>query len=356
MKDVVNLKDSKQAIRQQAGEWLVKIDSGDLSAEEQRTLNAWTKKSRLHFETLTQMAESIDSLKETANRQAGSVEQHAPVAPGNLWHNWVVKVAAIFAFVVIVPLVYYMNTMVEFKSTNGEYVTQVGGQKTLTLVDGSVVTLNTDSRLIVEYQDGKRLLRLLNGEANFDVAPDENHPFIVRAGKGDVQALGTSFAVRLKGEEVDVLVSHGTVRVRADESVREQPLQPDSTPKPQAPANRAETQPVSSVVVGAGKRVVFDESIVASVSEEDEESLNRHLYWRKGYLAFKDQPLSQVLEEVSRYTTYNIILSDASLGEIRVGGYYPIDNIETVFSSLEINLGLQVEKQGEGTFFIKKNS
>ena len=68
MKDVVNLKDSKQAIRQQAGEWLVKIDGGDLSSEEQRALNAWTKQSRLHFETLKQMAESIDRLKETAKR------------------------------------------------------------------------------------------------------------------------------------------------------------------------------------------------------------------------------------------------------------------------------------------------
>jgi transmembrane sensor len=356
MKDVVNLKDSKQAIRQQAGEWLVKIDGGDLSSEEQRALNAWTKQSRLHFETLKQMAESIDRLKETASKQAGPVEQTAPVTSGNSCHNWAVKVAAIFALAVLIPLVYYMKTIVEFKSTNGEYVTQVGGQKTLTLVDGSVVTLNTDSRLIVEYQDGKRLLRLLNGEANFDVAPDADHPFIVRAGKGDVQALGTSFAVRLKGEEVDVLVSHGTVRVRADESEREQSLQPNTAPKLQTQVNRAENSPVSSVVVGAGKRVVFDESIVASVSEEDQESLNRHLYWRKGYLAFKDQPLSQVVEEVRRYTTFNIILSDASLGEIRVGGYYPIDNIETVFSSLEINLGLQVERQGKDTFFIKKDS
>ncbi|GGF73975.1 FecR family protein [Alteromonas lipolytica] len=356
MKDVVNLKDSKQAVRQQAGEWLVKIDRGDLSVEEQRALNAWTKQSRLHFETLTHMAESIDSLKETASKQARPVVQSAPVASGHSWHKWAVKMAAIFAFAVIVPLAYYMKTMVEFKSTNGEYVTRVGGQKALTLVDGSVVTLNTDSRLVVEYQDGKRLLRLLNGEANFDVAPDPEHPFIVRAGNGDVQALGTSFAVRLKGEEVDVLVSHGTVRVRADESVMEHSSQPDSLPQSTAPTNSAVTQAVSSVVVGAGKRVVFDESTVASVSEEDQESLNRHLYWRKGYLAFKDQPLSQVVEEVSRYTTYNIILSDASLGEIRVGGYYPIDNIETVFSSLEINLGLQVEKQGKETFFIKKNS
>ncbi|MEP1385008.1 MAG: FecR domain-containing protein, partial [Paraglaciecola sp.] len=110
-----------------------------------------------------------------------------------------------------------------------------------------------------------------------------------------------------------------------------------------------------SVVVGAGKRVVIENNLVESVIDETTDDLDRHLYWRKGYLAFKDQSLNQVVAEVSRYATFNIVISEPSIGDMRVGGYYPIDNLETVFSSFEINLGLVVEKHNDNTYYIKSD-
>lgn len=352
MNDVVILKDSKNAIRQQAAEWLVKIDGDALNQHEQQALNDWVDQSPAHREILTEMAQNIDRLSAAASKPSVAASRK-PV--GFKYQRWIAGIAAIFALVVLIPLVNHVSAVKKFTSLNGEYVTQVGGQQVLKLVDGSVVTLNTNSVLQVEYGGSERLLHLLRGEANFDVAPDPKHPFIVRAGNGDVQALGTSFAVRLNDDEVNVLVSHGTVRVRADKSTElpEETITPSSL---SAPSNLSETEVgAKSVVVSAGKRVIFEENVVETVKDEPLEEVNRHLYWKKGYLAFKDQPLNQVVEEVSRYTTFKIELSTPELGDIRVGGYYPIDNLDTVFSSLEINLGLKIEKQGDNTYLIKQS-
>ncbi|MEP1383097.1 MAG: FecR domain-containing protein, partial [Paraglaciecola sp.] len=217
MTGVVKHIDNRQHILSQASAWLAKIESNELTQQEQQELNAWVKQSKSHQEALVEMAQNIDRLQEAAAHSSTSAEIQSDSKILKNW-SWITKIAAAAVFLMLIPTAYKLQVMTNFTSTNGDYVTTKGSQKMIELADGSLVTLNTDSRLIVEFEDGNRFLNLLKGEANFDVASDKHHPFVVRAGDGDVQAIGTSFAVRLEDETVNVLVSHGKVLVRADKT------------------------------------------------------------------------------------------------------------------------------------------
>lgn len=77
------------------------------------------------------------------------------------------------------------------------YGTQVGEQRSVQLADGSVVRLDTNSRIRVKLSGSERQIDLLEGQALFEVAHDTSRPFRVRADAMTVTALGTVFDVRL---------------------------------------------------------------------------------------------------------------------------------------------------------------
>ena len=81
----------------------------------------------------------------------------------------------------------------------------------ITLADGSIVTLNTASRIETRMNGQERTVRLLEGEAFFEVAHDATRPFRVYAGDGMTVAVGTAFSVRLNKNAVEVVVSEGKV-------------------------------------------------------------------------------------------------------------------------------------------------
>src|SRR5690606_14686343 len=93
------------------------------------------------------------------------------------------------------------------------YSTGIGEQRTVKLADGSIVHLNTDSSLRVEYSPATREVHLVEGEALFVVAKEPARPFRVEAGQTTVQALGTQFNVYRRAGGIEVSVIEGAVRV-----------------------------------------------------------------------------------------------------------------------------------------------
>ncbi len=80
-------------------------------------------------------------------------------------------------------------------------------------MDGSTVRLGPDSAVAVDYDGDGRTVRLLAGQALFDVTPDPARPFRVAAGEVTATVLGTSVDVRMIGGATSVAVRHGHVRV-----------------------------------------------------------------------------------------------------------------------------------------------
>ncbi|MBK4998159.1 DUF4880 domain-containing protein [Pseudomonas sp. S31] len=97
-----------------------------------------------------------------------------------------------------------------------QYATGIAEQREVTLADGSQLTLDADSRLLVRYNSQERHLLLLRGRAIFTVQRDSRRPFLVEAGLARVRVLGTRFVVERLPEQVQVSVERGRVQVDSD--------------------------------------------------------------------------------------------------------------------------------------------
>jgi transmembrane sensor len=100
------------------------------------------------------------------------------------------------------------------------YRTAVGAEREIRLADGSIAHLNTDTAIEVSLRSDRRFIRLLRGEARFDVYLNRRAPFVVQANDATLRALGTDFNVRLRPEMTEVTVIEGGVAVRESERAR----------------------------------------------------------------------------------------------------------------------------------------
>lgn len=94
-----------------------------------------------------------------------------------------------------------------------DHATGVGERRTFTLPDGSTAEIGSHSAFSLRYTTGERRIVLLRGQGFFSVAADATRPFIVEAGGGTVQALGTRFDVNLIDDDVTVTVVEHSVLV-----------------------------------------------------------------------------------------------------------------------------------------------
>jgi transmembrane sensor len=211
-------------------------------------------------------------------------------------------------------------------SARQSYVTAIGGQKTFTLADGSVVTLNTNSQIDVDMRGQSRDIHLVRGEAFFDVVHDKTRPFTVYADQYVVRDIGTAFAVHLLDKcLVNVRVTKGSVEIAA-----------------RTRKGKVSGQSKSLGVIEAGRDVVFGQKIEHSAVVSDAE-LGRKLAWRQGQLIYSGQPLAEVLADIGRYSDIEIELADPALGTLPVGGAFSVNQTEAIFAALENNFGVHAE-------------
>jgi transmembrane sensor len=205
------------------------------------------------------------------------------------------------------------------------YETAIGGQRRITLADGSTVILNTNSRLDLHFSADRRDVRLVRGEAYFDVVHDKARPFTVYASHYVVRDIGTAFNVHLsRSGLVEVGVTKGSVEIM--------------------PASDGQgSGAVKSLgILVAGHNMVLGQPVERAevLSGAD---MGRKLAWRQGNLIYTGQPLREVLADISRYSDIKIELADPALGELPVGGAFRTDQIGAIFAALENNFGLHAE-------------
>ena len=179
------------------------------------------------------------------------------------------------------------------------YRTAVGERSTITLPDGSVATLNTDTVLKVAFTDTARGVRLVRGQALFEVAHNKSRPFEVYAGDRTITALGTVFDVRIDGDGVKVALVEGRVRVR---------------PRAPRPAGAA---PAPQVVMAAGEVLEAQRAQPMVVRNLD---VMRETSWRSGVVVFDETPLSEAVAELNRYSHERLLIDDPSIAGLHVTG------------------------------------
>ena len=162
------------------------------------------------------------------------------------------------------------------------------------------------------FSDGRRELSLLRGEAYFDVAKDATRPFVVAAGDTEVTALGTAFNIYLDRGTSRITVTEGVVRVA----------------ELGAPGSR----PADSQVLRVNQAIVGD----ARGLETPYKITNADaLAWREGKLIADGMTLLQLVDELSRYHTQDILIADAELGQQTVSGVFSLSEPDTILLALE---------------------
>jgi transmembrane sensor len=348
------LREEFDAIETAAADWLARREFG-LTPEESAELERWLRQEERHARVFSelQMTAAIfdrhpEALARTSGEAAGSPTGRAFVPARRQQTLRAAAWAALAAALVIGVFVPWRLATHDTPAYNLTAQTEVGGLRTLTLPDGSVARLNTDSELDIIYKATERRVRLARGEASFAVAKDSRRPFFVEARGVTVRAVGTEFVVRLRAAAVDVLVTEGRVRV---ENAAAESLLPV---RAAAPGTAAQPAPAPAPVLSAGEKVLVPlgratPEAAAAVTEVAPAEIARTLAWRERRLIFDDTPLSEVVAEFNRYIKHRLVIEDPNLGRRKFGGTFQPERHETLVALLEQSFGVIAERRGDTT-------
>lgn len=344
------------AIDEAAADWLARSVRG-LAPGEQAEFVRWREKDERHAAAYAELEatwQSLDGLEQIRLPDGRSLDHDLPAAkiaqtadaprrrfaPRAAWLATALAAAAALAFV-------FVNVrQPRALPLNRSAATETGGFEKLTLPDRSIIRLNTDSAVEVDFSPTERRVTLTRGEASFEVTKDSARPFVVHAGQVAVRAVGTAFNVRFQPEVVDVLVTEGKVRV--DNAVDGNSLLSNATTGGGAVAvSEAAAEPG---VLAAGHRISIARSattapakiVVTAVAPGD---VARELAWQDRRLEFVDTPLREVVTEFNRYNRHKLVIADARLNERRFGGIIRADNGEAFVRLLESRFGVKVEQR-----------
>lgn len=206
-----------------------------------------------------------------------------------------------------------------------DYVTGKGQKSIVDLPDGTRVTLDVDSAVDVAFTGGRRDVRLLNGRAFFDVAHDRAHPFAVEADGRVVTALGTQFDVRLTPGAVRVVLAQGSVSVAS------------APGRPTAP----------TVKLAPGQAFTGQDGAAGKVSSAD---VDEALAWKQRVVEFNDQPLSEAIGLLNRYTRAQIVIKDPKVAALRITGVFKTGDIERFGRSVSQVLPVRMVARDADTY------
>lgn len=188
--------------------------------------------------------------------------------------------------------------------------TELGEWRTASLTDGTKVRVGPDSLLRVSFGDDHRTIRLVRGEAMFDVAKDRSRPFYVESEMVGVLAIGTEFRVsRLGGKDV-VAVTEGTVALYRDgrDAVR--------GAVSVAPAQIAQT--TGGVALTAGDQVSITPSTRSKPVAKEKVNVNYEQAWAEGWLVYEDKTVGEVAEDFNRFNRLKIVVAEPSIAARRL--------------------------------------
>ena len=332
---------SRESVYEQAAAWLVRMDCARLTQQEEQELKLWAGQSDLHRKALLDTAKVWDRMDVMAG--LSDLFDLEVVAEKR---GWRLALAASLACVGLLAYFFAGNVPQNIAPVVAEarhssprlYETPIGGSDVVELQDGSVIRLNTATRVKVDMTTTRRDIVLSSGEAFFDVARNEKVPFVVSVGETRIQAVGTAFSVQKRVDRVEVTVTEGIVQVRQD--------------APSSPG--AATPPFQPVLLRAGQVAQVSQPGIPEIREIKPQEIARKLLWQQKMLAFDGNTLQEVVDEYSRYTPFTIRIVDAETAAIRVGGYFRSDDVAGLLTSLEDNFSISVKQTDANSFELQK--
>ncbi|QYF85646.1 FecR domain-containing protein [Brevundimonas sp. PAMC22021] len=287
----------------EAAAWVNWSTRQGASSEEAAAFDRWMSASEAHqaaFADLAAMWRS-DAMGEAARLAASRKRTRR--------RSWLVlaPIAALASAMVVIGIVgpWADHRMIE---------TARGERRDVMLADGSRVTLSGSARLLVDQNLLRRSVVLEQGEAFFDV-PHDGRPFSVGVGDGVVQVMGTAFNVdRSEGGRTEVDLYRGAVRIN--------------------------TRTGTSMALVPGERGVLEHGRARKAaftpSAPD---------WMGGWFDTSDATLSQLVEEMDRFSQTPIVVADERARRIRISGRFRVAEPSSVLDLIQTAYGVQVERR-----------
>lgn len=364
-----NHMDASKARRMvQAAAWRKHLTETD--AESTEAFEGWLAADPLNQAAWRQIQEPWDLFGEHANspelielrraalgnaNQAGRRRWLRVVIQGNRLRRLVA--VGVTVFVVGAIAVWSLNRPDDYRTAAGE-------RRVVTLTDGSKIALDSRSEVLVSYSEKARDLTLVRGQARFDVAHNVERPFSVLAGGQRVIAIGTVFNVDLLGPKVLVTLIEGRVAVvpeagsqptsdwalRSPAPTRSSPSIPPQRLERQAPARGGSEETKSEIILTSGEQLIASARSIPTVSSVN---IERATAWQAGQLVFDNEPLSQVVERVNRYSQRTIEIADSETAGLKISGVFNAGDVDAFVKTITHYLPLQAETGNTGTIELK---
>jgi transmembrane sensor len=358
---------SDLSMHAEAGEWLHRLLDTETDPEEpypdpvdrQNAFFAWLSEDPARARAFYEMMEfearvgapdpqrliNIQTLLESAPANVIQLYERpnylsAPASsaamPGRGARAWYRRPASIAAGVAlcIISIAVYLGFPIR-----NVYATSIGEQRTCKLNDGSVMVLNTDTQVQVDFSKAVREVRLVKGEALFMVEHDAARPFVVVTGNAKVRAVGTEFNVRQRGDDTtDVAVVEGIVQVSTDNMNASGATPSNTSTQPVV----APSTPATALRLAAGENARVSGRTMKVSAKRNVADV---LAWRQRRLTFDDTSLADVAAEFNRYNHSQIRVEGAAR-DILMTGIFDADHPQAIILFAQKNDGLAVQQDG----------
>ena len=227
----------------------------------------------------------------------------------------------------IAVMLFIIAAIVTIRTFSGvdHYETRIGQISDIALNDGSTLHLNSDSAAEVRFTDRGRKVRILKGEASFDVSHDRSRPFDVEVRSAVIRAVGTAFNVRLRPAVVELTVTQGTVT--------------------------AYTGNTPGVQISAGSGAVIQPRSI-SLTHLDPRLIDQRTAWREHMVELDGETIEQAANEFNRYRVAPILIGDTRVSSLRVGGRFRITDSKAFLSALRSSLPIRVVDGQDGSVML----
>ena len=325
--------ESTTSLAEEAAYWWQVFHDGEASPAEHREFADWVARSPERVEAYLETARLHKALKgtpvrwpdtsaeellrdaRTAPAEPVQLRQRVPAAPEQRESR---RFSPRLGFALAASMIVAVVIAWTMLGQPEQYMTAFGEQRSVMLDDGTRVTLNTASKIEVELRKDHRMVRLVQGEALFEVAHDATRPFDVSAGNATVRAVGTQFNVDARPQKTTVTVVEGRVAFLSGK----------------AP------------ILVAGDRLVVSAAGAATVSHGV--NVSAALAWTRHQLVFERRALGEVAEEFNRYNRGRITIESPSLRAEEVTGVFQSNDPASFVAFLSNIPGVAIRDDGAG--------
>jgi transmembrane sensor len=320
--------EDRRRARAEASVWIVRLHGAQRTPELEAGFRRWlgsNPENAAEFERVTAVWEAAPHA--SLGGLPRVVHWEPPSSSGRLWGIAATLLLALAA-----------GLFLDYRfGQDPEYITAIGEQRTVPLDDGSRIALNSNSKIKIEFAAERRAVRLLRGEAFFEVAHNQQRPFVVIAGDNQVTAVGTAFEVRYELDHLDVTLVEGKVNVTSTAEPLEVPASVSSSLRGSRKLSS------SGYAMTAGERLSIAKGVPVKI---DAPRVDAVTAWRRGEVMLDDTPLTDAIAEMNRYSKSALVIDESNIATLHVSGIYHTGDSEGFAQTVANLYGLQVAQEG----------